>query len=97
MLSCLPGRTPTILLVPVRDGELGQHLFVELTGEEPSTTVTVTIRGERELGLALAWSSGLASREAQGTSSSQTSLPARKHRSGGGPSGPPLRCVRWSH
>ena len=66
MLSCLPGRTPTILLVPVRDGELGQHLFVELTGEEPSTTVTVTIGSERELGLALAWSSGLASREAQG-------------------------------
>ncbi len=66
MLSCLPGRTPTILLVPVRDGELGQHLFVELTGEEPSTTVTLTIGSERELSLALGWSSGLANRDAQG-------------------------------
>ncbi len=66
MLSCLPGRTPTILLVPVRDGELGQHLFVELTGEEPSTTATLTIGSERELSLALGWSSGLANRDAQG-------------------------------
>ena len=65
-LSCNPSSSPLILLSPVRDGDIGQNLFVDLTSEQTSITVTVTIGGERELGLALVWGSGLANREAQG-------------------------------
>ena len=65
-LSCIPEARPTLLLVPVRDGEVGEYLFVDLTAEEPSATVTLTIGSERELSLALGWSSGLANRDAQG-------------------------------
>jgi len=55
-----------ILLTPVRDGEIGQNIFVSLSAEETTATVTVTIGNEEQLGLALVWSSGLANRAAQG-------------------------------
>ena len=66
MLSCLPSRAPTILLVPVRDGAIGQNVFVSLTRDNPSATVTVTIGGETELGLAHGWSMGLKDTQPQG-------------------------------
>ena len=65
-LSCIPSSNPTILLTPVRDGNIGNNIFISLTAEEPSTTVTVTIGSENELGLALAWNRGLANDQAQG-------------------------------
>jgi len=55
-----------ILLTPVRDGGIGENMFVNLSAEQTSTTVTVTIGSEDQLGLALAWSTGLANREEQG-------------------------------
>ncbi len=66
MLSCLPSRAPTILLVPVRDGHIGQNVLVSLTRDTPSATVTVSIGGETELGLAHAWSMGLKNTQPQG-------------------------------
>ena len=66
MLSCLPNRAPTILLVPVRDGAIGQNVFVSLRRDNPSATVTVTIGGETELGLAHGWSMGLKDTQPQG-------------------------------
>ncbi len=66
MLSCLPSRAPTILLVPVRDGAIGQNVFVSLTRDNPSATVTVTIGGETELGLAHGWSMGIKDTQPQG-------------------------------
>ncbi|MDE2893690.1 MAG: hypothetical protein OXN86_14450, partial [Chloroflexota bacterium] len=65
MLSCIPSSNPTILLLPVRDGIVGQNLFVSLTKDEPSTTVTVTIGGETELGLTIGWQQGLANIDVQ--------------------------------
>ncbi|MDE0162013.1 MAG: hypothetical protein OXL98_09790, partial [Acidimicrobiaceae bacterium] len=66
-LSCIPSSSPTILLSPVRDGHIGQNRFVNLTADQATATVTVTIGGEDQLALALVWSSGLANRYAQGT------------------------------
>jgi len=66
MLSCIPGGNPMILMTAVRDGVIGQNMFISLSKTQLSTTVTVDIGSETELGLALVWSSGLASREAQG-------------------------------
>ena len=63
MLSC----APTILLVPVRDGAIGQNVFVSLTRNNPSATVTVTIGGETELGPAHGWSQGLKNTQPHGT------------------------------
>ncbi|MDE0117338.1 MAG: hypothetical protein OXT07_12035 [bacterium] len=55
-----------ILLTPVRDGEIGENMFVDLSAEQTSTTVTVTIGTENQLGLALGWNTGLANPQAQG-------------------------------
>ncbi|MDE2987355.1 MAG: fibronectin type III domain-containing protein, partial [Chloroflexota bacterium] len=66
MLSCLPSGNPMILLVPVRDGIIGENLFISLTRDTPSTTVTVDIGGEAALGLAIGWQSGLAGSDVQG-------------------------------
>ncbi|MDE2746198.1 MAG: hypothetical protein OXI41_09500 [Chloroflexota bacterium] len=66
MLSCLPSGNPMILLVPVRDGIIGENLFISLTRDTPSATVTVDIGGEAALGLAIGWESGLAGRDVQG-------------------------------
>ncbi len=63
-LSCIPSNRPTILLNPVRDGNLGQNMFVSLSAQQ--TTTTVTIGTENRLGLALAWNIGLANDQAQG-------------------------------
>ncbi|MDE0496232.1 MAG: hypothetical protein OXH86_02665, partial [Acidimicrobiaceae bacterium] len=65
-LSCIPSRKPTILLSPLRDGRIGQNIFVNLSADQTSTTVTVGIGAEHQLGLAVVWSSGLANRYAQG-------------------------------
>ncbi|MDE0117729.1 MAG: hypothetical protein OXT07_14085, partial [bacterium] len=65
-LSCIPSRRPTILLTPVRDGNLGQNMFVFLSAQQTTTTVTVAIGTENHLGLALAWNIGLANDQAQG-------------------------------
>ncbi|MDE0496853.1 MAG: fibronectin type III domain-containing protein [Acidimicrobiaceae bacterium] len=65
-LSCIPASSPIILLSPVRDGRIGQNLFINLSADQTSTTVTVTIGNEHQLGLAVVWSSGLANRYAQG-------------------------------
>ncbi len=65
-LDCIPSGRAMILLTPVRDGEIGQNIFVSLSAEETTATVTVTIGNEEQLGLALVWSSGLANRAAQG-------------------------------
>ena len=65
-LSCIPSRKPTILLSPLRDGNLGQNIFVNLSADQTSTTVTVGIGAEHQLGLVLAWNIGLANHQAQG-------------------------------
>ncbi len=65
-LSCLPGSSPTIILTPLRDGKIDGNVFVDLTSDQPSATVTVAIGGEDRLGLVLVWSSGLADKQAQG-------------------------------
>ncbi len=65
-LSCIPSGSLMVLLTPVRDGKIGENLFIFLSGEETTATVTVTIGNEDQLGLALTWSTGLANREAQG-------------------------------
>ncbi|MDE0269349.1 MAG: hypothetical protein OXI96_10035, partial [Acidimicrobiaceae bacterium] len=65
-LSCIPSGSPMILLTPVRDGNIGENMFVALSSEQTSATVTVTIGSEDQLGLALAWNTGLANRKAQG-------------------------------
>ncbi|MDE0136275.1 MAG: hypothetical protein OXM54_15715, partial [Acidimicrobiaceae bacterium] len=65
-LSCIPASSPIVLLSPVRDGRIGQNLFINLSADQTSTTVTVTIGNEHQLGLAVVWSSGLANRYAQG-------------------------------
>ena len=66
MLSCLPSGSQMILLVPVRDGIVGENMFISLSKDEPLTTVTVEIGGETELGLAIGWSGGLKSKDVQG-------------------------------
>ena len=65
-LSCIPSRKPTILLSPLRDGSIGQNIFVNLSADQTSTTVTVGIGAEHQLGLVLAWNIGLANDQAQG-------------------------------
>ncbi|MDE0497353.1 MAG: hypothetical protein OXH86_08370, partial [Acidimicrobiaceae bacterium] len=65
-LSCIPARRPIILLTPLRDGDLGRNIFVDLSADRTSTTVTVDIGTEDHLGLVLAWNIGLASDQAQG-------------------------------
>ncbi|MDE0495748.1 MAG: hypothetical protein OXH86_00205, partial [Acidimicrobiaceae bacterium] len=65
-LSCIPSRKPTILLSPLRDGRIGQNIFVNLSADQTSTTVTVGIGAEHQLGLVLAWNIGLANHQAQG-------------------------------
>jgi len=65
-LSCIPASRPTILLSPLRDGNLVRNIFLHLSAERTSTTVTVDIGTEHQLGLALAWSIGLANHQAQG-------------------------------
>uniref|UniRef100_UPI002B262E67 hypothetical protein n=1 Tax=Candidatus Poriferisodalis multihospitum TaxID=2983191 RepID=UPI002B262E67 len=65
-LSCIPSRKPTILLSPLRDGNLGRNIFVDLSADQTSTTVTVGIGAEHQLGLVLAWNIGLANHQAQG-------------------------------
>ena len=65
-LSCIPSRKPTILLSPLRDGSIGQNIFVNLSADQTSTTVTVGIGAEHQLGLVLAWNIGLANSQAQG-------------------------------
>ncbi|MDE0322106.1 MAG: hypothetical protein OXI97_19735, partial [Acidimicrobiaceae bacterium] len=65
-LSCIPARRPIILLTPLRDGDLGRNIFVDLSADRTSTTVTVDIGTEDQLGLVLAWNIGLASDQAQG-------------------------------
>ncbi len=66
MLSCLPSGSATVLVTPVRDGAITENMFVSLTRDAPSTTVSVDIGSETELGLALVWASGIKSRQAQG-------------------------------
>ena len=53
-------------MTPLRDGNIGQNMFVHLSSQQTSTTVTVTIGAENQLGLVLAWSAGLANTKAQG-------------------------------
>ena len=53
-------------MTAVRDGGIGLNRFVDLSGEQTTATVTVTIGGEDQLGLALVRSTGLANRAAQG-------------------------------
>ncbi len=65
-LSCIPSSSPMIVLAPVRDGDRGENQWVDLTSEQTSITVTVTIGGEDALGLALVWNRGLANSQAQG-------------------------------
>jgi len=65
-LSCIPNNSPMALLSPLRDGDIGENLFIDLTAEQTTATVTVTIGSEDQLSLALLWSSGLANRYAQG-------------------------------
>ncbi|MDE0115996.1 MAG: hypothetical protein OXT07_05200 [bacterium] len=65
-LSCIPASRPTILLSPLRDGNLGRNIFVNLSADQTTTTVTLTTGTEQQLGLALAWNIGLANTQAQG-------------------------------
>ncbi|MDE0161849.1 MAG: hypothetical protein OXL98_08925 [Acidimicrobiaceae bacterium] len=65
-LSCIPANSPTILLTPVRDGSIASNMFVALSAQQTSATVTVTVGTEDRLGLALAWNQGLANDKAQG-------------------------------
>lgn len=44
----------------------GSHIFVSLSGEEPSAKISVPVRNARDLSLVIGWSSGLANSEAQG-------------------------------
>ncbi len=64
-LSCIPARPPVILLTPLRDGNIGNNIFVSLSAATTSTTVTVTTGTEQQLGLVLVWSTGQASRWAR--------------------------------
>ena len=66
-LSCIPAGRPTILLSPLRDGNLSRNIFVHLSADQTSTTVTVDIGTEHQLALVLAWNTGLANHQAQGT------------------------------
>ncbi len=65
-LSCIPAGRPTILLSPLRDGNLSRNIFVHLSADQTSTTVTVAIGTEHQLALVLAWNTGLANHQAQG-------------------------------
>ncbi|MDE0214955.1 MAG: hypothetical protein OXN79_00060, partial [bacterium] len=65
-LDCKPARNPTVLLAPVRDGELGNNIYAALTKDQPTATVTITTGTENQLALALVWSTGLANKKAQG-------------------------------
>ncbi|MDE0135694.1 MAG: hypothetical protein OXM54_12725, partial [Acidimicrobiaceae bacterium] len=65
-LSCIPAGRPTILLSPLRDGNLSRNIFVHLSADQTSTTVTVDIGTEHQLALVLAWNTGLANHQAQG-------------------------------
>ncbi|MDE0497509.1 MAG: hypothetical protein OXH86_09160 [Acidimicrobiaceae bacterium] len=65
-LSCVPAGRPMILVTPVRDGLIGENMFVAFSAERTTATVTVDIGSETQLGLALVWSTGIASRAAQG-------------------------------
>ncbi|MDE0351204.1 MAG: hypothetical protein OXM57_00720, partial [bacterium] len=65
-LSCIPGGSLMVLLTPVRDGKIGENLFIFLSGDQTMATVTLSVGNEDQLGLALTWSTGLANREAQG-------------------------------
>ncbi|MDE0374492.1 MAG: fibronectin type III domain-containing protein [bacterium] len=67
-LDCKPGRTVMVLLIPVRDGEIGNNILVVFTNQQPTATITLAIGAEQQLGLAIGWASpGLANRAAQGT------------------------------
>jgi len=65
MLSCIPDRNPIIIMTPFRDGVVGATLFISLSKTQLTTTITLNIGTETELGLALAWSSGIANRHTQ--------------------------------
>jgi len=58
--------TPKSTVWSLRDGNIGRNIFVNLSADQTSTTVTVAIGTEQQLGLALAWSTGLANYQAQG-------------------------------
>jgi len=45
---------------------LSRNIFVHLSADQTSTTVTVAIGTEHQLALVLAWSAGLANHQAQG-------------------------------
>jgi len=53
-------------MTAVRDGVIGQNMFISLSKTQLSTTVTVDIGGEAALGLAIGWQSGLAGSDVQG-------------------------------
>ena len=63
-LDCKPSGSVTLLLSVLRNGEISSDpvTYAALDGEETSITVTVEIRDSQELGLTLAWSSGVANR-----------------------------------
>lgn len=65
-LSCIPNTRPVILLTPVRDGDIGENIFVPLTRQQTTATVTIAIGTENQLALALVWNTGLANNRAQG-------------------------------
>ncbi|MDE0496018.1 MAG: S8 family serine peptidase [Acidimicrobiaceae bacterium] len=65
-LDCKPARRLMVLLIPVRDGNVGANTLVTLTSAQPTATVTVPIRGEHQLSLAIGWAPGIANRTAQG-------------------------------
>ncbi len=63
-LDCKPSGSVTLLLSVLRNGDISSDpvTYAALDGEETSITVTVEIRDSQELGLTLAWSSGVANR-----------------------------------
>ncbi|MDE0067083.1 MAG: hypothetical protein OXN44_09460, partial [Acidimicrobiaceae bacterium] len=65
-LDCRPATRVMVLLLPVRDGEIGNNILVFLTSQKPTATITLTIGGERQLGLTIGWAPGIANRTAQG-------------------------------
>ena len=61
-LDCIPSRSVSILLAPLRDGRLGQNTFISLSADHTTATVTVAVGTEDQLGLTLVWGPGVANR-----------------------------------
>ena len=66
-LDCKPAASLTVLLIPVRDGTVGNNILIVFTSQQTTATVTIPIGTEHQLSLAIGWAPGVANRNAQGT------------------------------